>query len=307
MRQHPRRAAFTLIELLVVIAIIAVLIGMLLPAVQKVREAANRSSCQNNLKQICLAAHNYESANGFSPPGFNSNTWMGVFAYLLPHLEMDTVWRQLSFAGFFSPSPPGPYYAFGVSWSMAQTQIKTFLCPSDNIGDPPIYGTSAGLFTSGYTIYEYYWAADYPLGKTNYAGNAGIIGDTGDNSWYRDFRGPFYTNSMNRLSLISDGTANTIAFGEVLGGSPRPGTHEFKYAWISTGGMATYWGMNDNPPTWYCFSSRHWAGVQYAFSDGSVHIVRKLANENNIGTTAWWNFEYAAGGWDGYPFNIDNL
>jgi prepilin-type N-terminal cleavage/methylation domain-containing protein len=132
---------FTLIELLVVIAIIAILIGLLLPAVQKVREAAARTQCSNNLKQIGLACHNYESTNGYMPPG-NDVRFNGVHPRLLSYIEQDAMYRAYDLNGDIGPSASS-WYPSAAAWNMPQTatppkgryglempHVKTFLCPA---------------------------------------------------------------------------------------------------------------------------------------------------------------------------------
>jgi prepilin-type N-terminal cleavage/methylation domain-containing protein len=130
----PRRAGFTLIELLVVLAIIGILIGLVLPAVQKVRAAALRVSCQNNLKQIGLALHNHQAAVGHLPAGRGAPQ-PGIFsahAYLLPHLEQDNTAASIDYTlAPASYSAPPLFHDGSRNLPAASTVVRTFLCPAD--------------------------------------------------------------------------------------------------------------------------------------------------------------------------------
>jgi len=209
--RRNRRSAFTLIELLVVIAIIAVLIGLLLPAVQKVREAAARTRCQNNLKQIGLAAHSYESANGFFPSGMDKEM-IGALVYLLPYIEQDAWFRKWTFNAYDPASNPAGHsvyfrdpnnqpqsasyptgYPAGLTFPVEAKSIGTFLCPAavnqgvdDQIGVLRIFaGGQAGrdwpspiapgdsTTISAYTGYFLTGNLHKMYGRTNYLAMAG--------------------------------------------------------------------------------------------------------------------------------------
>jgi prepilin-type N-terminal cleavage/methylation domain-containing protein/prepilin-type processing-associated H-X9-DG protein len=293
------RKGFTLIELLVVIAIIAILIGLLLPAVQKVREAAARMSCTNNLKQIGLAAMNYESSYGVLPPG-NSNTagigvlgignsMAGTLAFILPYVEQVNVYNQMPAGVFALPATSG--YQYGLP--AVNTTIKTFLCPSDNAANvSPQSGTWAFLIYYPGSMTGYYFSGNTPYGRTNYASNAGYLGNVPG----YPYTGPYATNTKTKLTDISDGTSNTLAFGEALGGAAPPSVRDFCANWYSFN-LPTAWGLTTTPQ-WYQYGSVHTGGiVNFALCDGSVHGFSVSGNSAI--------FQYAAGMNDGAVFSFN--
>jgi prepilin-type N-terminal cleavage/methylation domain-containing protein len=207
------RRGFTLIELLVVIAIIAILIGLLLPAVQKVREAAARMSSSNNLKQLGLALHNYESANSRLPgmaaaSGANGNSFgWSVHAQLLPYIEQENLGRLIDFNQplFVGVFPTPSFQLNPAVQPVAAQPVKTFLCPAD--GQNPLITTNSGGATHAATNYV------VCLGD----GQGGPGGGT-PNGYDTRFQtnGMFHYGPGYRITEISDGTSNTLFMSQCL-------------------------------------------------------------------------------------------
>ena len=231
-RQNAARSlGFTLIELLVVIAIIGVLIALLLPAVQMAREAARRSSCTNNLKQIGLAIHNYHDAFNILPPGMRRNqyppgssatvgsleAWGGwsCHSMLLPYLDRSDVHGLLNFEVSSYRTDTTAVGTGIANYTTMQTLISTFLCPSDPTKQ---CGTISGL---GYT-------ARCP--GNNYPCSVGDTTVFGTFNTYNS-RGPFWIDSNCTFGQIADGLKNTIFFSERLKGTNNMAIRSRAHVW----------------------------------------------------------------------------
>jgi prepilin-type N-terminal cleavage/methylation domain-containing protein/prepilin-type processing-associated H-X9-DG protein len=266
-----RRRGFTLIELLVVIAIIAILIGLLLPAVQKIREAAARMQCSNNLRQIALAAHNFHGANERLPYAWTqAQPIKNPFIEMLPYYEQDNLQRQFIltgnfFANYASDSAPG-----------AQV-IKFLICPSAPFPSY-LYLTSNGL---------------YHYGVCSYGGNGGTrFGGTD---------GLFASTQKVRLTDITDGTSNTLMFGERYPVDPNFDKLFTGYVKVGAGiwafplyyyvcfnsSVPINWIVPPYDPSWpnpvrsayqasgySAYGSGHPGGANFALADGSVRFLR---------------------------------
>ena len=280
---HQKRLGFTLIELLVVIAIIAILIGLLLPAVQKVREAAARMSCSNNLKQFGLALHNYAGANNDSFPASRTtvgadNKFRSWTPVALAYIEQDNVGRLWN---------ENLKWNTGTNLVTSQTNFKMFTCPSTPSRMVAPNGIGPGDYGSVNAVRRRFYTGNgigpiFPLGPTGAAGD--------------EVPGALQRVLPTAILAITDGTSNTILIGEDAG---RPG--RFQQGQTAGGPVADGWGWADpdagfsldgvvpgtigsnwvtggscnisctNDSEFYAF---HTGGINAALADGSVRFIR---------------------------------
>jgi prepilin-type N-terminal cleavage/methylation domain-containing protein/prepilin-type processing-associated H-X9-DG protein len=303
-----RRSGFTLIELLVVIAIIAVLIALLLPAVQSAREAARRAQCTNNLKQIALAAANYESSNGSFPGGSYSGTlynpphWssypenFSVFVRMANFFEQTAIYNAVN----FNLCSSGPE-----NITVAGARISSLICPSDTQNDtiafPATQSSGAGV-SPGWSFNEIYPLppGNWTQAFSSYAGNAGTWTFGFNNQMnpapLQYYTGVIYNDSSVKIAQVTDGTSNTMIFGEHSKGHLMmldPGYAVSDGCWNSGRWydtlFSTLYPMNlglgntgvsltgkVNASYWLpaTAGSYHPGGANIAFCDGSVHFLK---------------------------------
>ncbi|HEX3150938.1 MAG TPA: DUF1559 domain-containing protein [Gemmataceae bacterium] len=299
MRPISERRGFTLIELLVVIAIIAILIGLLLPAVQKIREAANRMKCSNNMKQVAIGLHNHHDTYGYLPHAtYNYIDGTGSTPYpyngkydrrswghdILPFIEQDNIWRNL--------------YTFletgqsALGFPQMDSVIKTFMCPSDSLG-PKIH-----TFWGGFGTPNQGFSGNYVV-----CASSGYFNNNGDLVSSSQLDGVMYALSKTALTDITDGTTNTGLVSELILVQDID-SHDIRGRYYNPAhsGVAFStrlppnspipdqfdWCANSPPKQAPCIwtgnnifvlaRSYHANGVNMAMCDGSVRFIRNSVN-----------------------------
>jgi len=276
-----KNTGFTLIELLVVIAIIAVLIALLLPAVQQAREAARRSQCKNNLKQLGLALHNYHDTHNTLPPGGVDANWLSWAVFVLPYIEQSTLYNKFSFIRGSYTSPSAGKQDLGLN------RIATYLCPSGNM--------ETSLDPSRLNDYSmHYLGIAGPKGTNPATSIAYTQSAPGKARGGMSTQGTLYIDSKILFRSITDGLSNSFALGEsswnektayrswVRGGgsanSPSGGTYLTDPSMDCCKNIAKTINSNFNGTTtldWndVSFGSQHIGGAHFLMCDGAVRFV----------------------------------